>query len=168
MAVGKTPQRIDAVDKVTGAATYPADRVPDNALHAVVVFTNQPHARLVDLDFTDTLSAPGVVTVVTAADVPVNEYGLTLFDQPVFIGLDDTGRSSVPCDVSRWEADHLAVVVAENLVQAREASALIKAQWEILMSALRGLMKFLSTPTQRVTPTTSFEFGKEILLRGWN
>ena len=132
MAVGKTPQRIDAVDKVTGAATYPADRVPDNALHAVVVFTNQPHARLVDLDFTDTLSAPGVVTVVTAADVPVNEYGLTLFDQPVFIGLDDTGRSSVPCDVSRWEADHLAVVVAENLVQAREASALIKAQWEIL------------------------------------
>ncbi|MFL3020128.1 MAG: xanthine dehydrogenase family protein molybdopterin-binding subunit [Candidatus Poriferisodalaceae bacterium] len=132
MAVGKTPQRIDAVDKVTGAATYPADRVPDNALHAVVVFTNQPHARLVDLDFTDTLTAPGVVTVVTAADVPVNEYGLTLFDQPVFIGLDDTGRSSVPCDVSRWEADHLAVVVAENLLQAREASALIKAQWEIL------------------------------------
>ena len=53
-----------------------------------------------------------VVTVVTAADVPVNEYGLTLFDQPVFIGLDDTGRSSVPCDVSRWEADHLVVVVA--------------------------------------------------------
>ena len=132
MAVGTTPQRIDAVDKVTGAATYPADRVPDNALHAVVVFTNQPHARLVDLDLTETLSAAGVVTVVTAADVPVNEYGLTLFDQPVFIGLDDTGRSSVPCDVSRWEADHLAVVVAENLVQARKASALIKAQWEIL------------------------------------
>ena len=132
MAVGTTPQRIDAVDKVTGAATYPADRVPDNALHAVVVFTNQPHARLVDLDLTETLSAAGVVTVVTAADVPVNEYGLTLFDQPVFIGLDDTGRSSVPCDVSRWEADHLVVVVAENLVQARKASALIKAQWEIL------------------------------------
>ena len=126
MAVGTTPQRIDAVDKVTGAATYPADRVPDNALHAVVVFTNQPHARLVDLDLTETLSAAGVVTVVTAADVPVNEYGLTLFDQPVFIGLDDTGRSSVPCDVSRWEADHLVVVVAENLVQARKASALIK------------------------------------------
>ena len=53
MAVGTTPQRIDAVDKVTGAATYPADRVPNDALHAVVVFTNQPHARLVDLDFTE-------------------------------------------------------------------------------------------------------------------
>ncbi|MCS5703231.1 MAG: aldehyde oxidase, partial [Acidobacteria bacterium] len=101
MTVGATPPRGDAVDKVTGAATYPADRVPENALHAVVVFTNQPHARLVELDVSETLSAPGVVTVVTAADVPVNEYGLTLFDQPVFIGLDDTGRSSVPCNVSR-------------------------------------------------------------------
>ena len=64
------------------------------------------------------VASPGVVTVVTAADVPVNEYGLTLFDQPVFIGLNDTGRSSVPCDVSRWEADHLAVVVAESLSEA--------------------------------------------------
>ncbi|MEE2805671.1 MAG: aldehyde oxidase, partial [Actinomycetota bacterium] len=110
MRVGSTPPRADAVDKVTGVATYPADRVPENALHAVVVFTNQPHARLVELDVSETLSAPGVVTAVTAADVPVNEYGLTLFDQPVFIGLDDTGRSSVPCNVSRWEADHLVVV----------------------------------------------------------
>ena len=132
MSVGTTPQRIDATNKVTGSATYPADRVPENALHAVVIFTNQPHARLVNLDLTETLKSRGVITVVTAADVPVNEYGLTLFDQPVFIGLDDTGRSSVPCDVSRWEADHLAVVVAESLAQARGAASLIKSEWELL------------------------------------
>ena len=135
MTVGATPQRVDALDKVTGSATYPADCVPKNAMHAVVVFTNQPHARLVDLDLTETLAATGVVTVVTAADVPVNEYGLTLFDQPVFIGLDDTGRSSVPCDVSRWEADHLVVVVAESLIEARQASALIRTEWEQLPMA---------------------------------
>ena len=132
MAVGKTPHRVDAFDKVTGAAAYAADCVPDNALHAVVVFTNQPHARLVGVNFEETLDAPGVVAVVTAADVPVNEYGLTLFDQPVFIGLDDTGRSSVRCDVSRWEADHLAVVVAESLIQARKGASLIRSEWEVL------------------------------------
>ena len=135
MAVGKDPARVDAVDKVTGLALYPADRVPDNALHAVVVFTNQPHARLVSIDLSKVVASPGVVTVVTAADVPVNEYGLTLFDQPVFIGLNDTGRSSVPCDVSRWEADHLAVVVAESLSEARRASALIDTEWEPLPMA---------------------------------
>lgn len=135
MAVGKDPARVDAVDKVTGLALYPADRVPDNALHAVAVFTNQPHARLVSIDLSKVVASPGVVTVVTAADVPVNEYGLTLFDQPVFIGLNDTGRSSVPCDVSRWEADHLAVVVAESLSEARRASALIDTEWEPLPMA---------------------------------
>ena len=135
MAVGTDPARVDAVDKVTGLALYPADRVPNNALHAVVVFTNQPHARLVSIDLSRTIASPGVVTVVTAADVPVNEYGLTLFDQPVFIGLDDTGRSSVPCDVSRWEADHLVVVVAESLSEARRASALIDTEWEPLPMA---------------------------------
>ena len=135
MTVGAIPPRVDAVDKVTGLATYPPDLVPKNALHAVVVFTNQPHARLVKLDLAETLATPGVVTVVTAADVPVNEYGLTLFDQPVFIGLDDTGRSSVPCNVSRWEADHLVVVVAESLIEARQASALIRTEWEQLPMA---------------------------------
>ena len=135
MAVGTDPARVDAVDKVTGLALYPADRVPNNALHAVVVFTNQPHARLVSIDLSRAIASPGVVTVVTAADVPVNEYGLTLFDQPVFIGLDDTGRSSVPCDVSRWEADHLVVVGAESLSEARRASALIDTEWEPLPMA---------------------------------
>ena len=135
MAVGTDSARVDAVDKVTGLALYPADAVPKDALHAVVVFTNQPHARLVSMDLSKTVASPGVVTVVTAADVPVNEYGLTLFDQPVFIGLDDTGRSSVPCDVSRWEADHLVVVVAESLSEARRASALIDTEWELLPMA---------------------------------
>jgi len=132
MAVGRTPQRIDATDKVTGSAMYPADRVPKDALHAVVIFTNQPHARLLSLDLTETLRSPGVITVITAADVPINEYGLTLFDQPVFIGLNDTQKSSVPCDVSRWEADHLAVVIAESSGQARIAASLIKSEWELL------------------------------------
>ena len=58
MAVGKTPHRVDAFDKVTGAAAYAADRVPDNALHAVVVFTNQPHARLVGVNSRKPLMHP--------------------------------------------------------------------------------------------------------------
>ena len=90
-----------------------------------------------------------MVTVVTAADVPVNEYGLTMFDQPVLIGpaspvseagrarhggkrpcrqtAQSTARRLVPGDVSRWEADHLAVVVAETERQAEAEAALLLA-----------------------------------------
>ena len=130
--VGAPLKRFDAHDKVTGAAQYPGDRIPANALWAHVVFTGQPHARLKSLDTGLAEAAPGVVAVLTAAQVPVNEYGLTMNDQPVMIGVDTTGRSPVPSDVSRWEADHLAVVVAETAEQAERAGALVVAEWEQL------------------------------------
>ncbi len=134
MSVGSSPVRHDAADKVIGAARYPADAVPADALHAVVVFTNRPHARIVSLDTSAAEAAPGVVAVLTAADVPVNEYGLTMKDQPVFIGPAgiDTGRAAVAADVSRWEADQVAMVVAESAEQARSAAGLIRSEWQDL------------------------------------
>lgn len=132
MSVGSSPVRPDAYAKVTGEAQYPADRAPADALHAKVVFTGQPHARLIRLDTSRAEAEPGVVAVFGGADVPVNEYGLTMFDQPVFISTEHTGASSVPCEVSRWEADHLALVVAETVEAAERGAAAIVAEWEQL------------------------------------
>jgi len=131
-SVGSTPLRHDALDKVTGVARYPADAVPADALHAVVVFSNRPHARILALDTSAAETSPGVVAVLTAADVPVNEYGLTLFDQPVFVGPTDTGRASVAGDISRWEADQIAIVIAETTAEARAGAGAIHAEWEDL------------------------------------
>ena len=132
MTVGASPLRVDAHAKVTGDAHYPADRIPAGALAARVVFTDQPHARLVRLDTTAAERVPGVIAVFTGRDVPVNEYGLTMFDQPVFVTVEHTGRSDVRCDVSRWEADHLALVVAESDAAATAGAAAIDAEWEQL------------------------------------
>lgn len=129
---GQSPPRADGPAKVSGLAGYPADRIPADALWAFAVFTDQPHARLRRLDVSPAERCPGVVAVLGSADVPCNEYGLTKFDQPVFIGLDHSGRSTVPCDVSRWEADHLALIVAESLDEARAAAAAIDVEWEAL------------------------------------
>lgn len=132
MTVGVALARSDARSKVTGEAVYPADIHREGLLHAKVVFTGKPHARIRRLDMTQALSVPGVIEVVTAADVPVNEYGLTMFDQPVFIGPKSSGRSEIPCDVSRWEADHLALVVAETPRAATAGAEVIVAEWEDL------------------------------------
>lgn len=132
MTVGDNPVRRDARAKLTGHATYPADRTPADALYAKVVFTNQPHARLVSVDFSDARSIEGVVAVLGSADVPVNDYGLNMFDQPVFIGLEHSGVSNLHCDVSRWEADHLALVIAETPTIADQAAEAIQAEWEEL------------------------------------
>ncbi|NNC79369.1 MAG: xanthine dehydrogenase family protein, partial [Acidimicrobiales bacterium] len=132
MSVGDDLTRADAAAKISGDAEYSGDRVPENALFAKVVFSNQPHARMLSMDTRAAAAVDGVVAIVTAADVPMNEYGLTMFDQPVLIGVDGNGRSDVPSDVSRWEADKIAVVIAESAAIATDAAALIDVEWEQL------------------------------------
>ena len=129
MSVGASAARIDGPAKLTGQAVYGSDRIGADALWAMTVFTDQPHARLVELDFSAAEAVEGVVAVFSSADVPVNEFGLTMADHPVFVGLDHTGRSPLPCDVSRWEADRLALVVAESPEAARAGAAAIEARW---------------------------------------
>lgn len=132
MSIGTSPLKRDARDKVLGTALYPDDLEADNALHAKVVFSNEPHARMLSMDAAQTLAVPGVIEIVTAADIPLNEYGLTMFDQPVLIGIDANGRSPVPSDISRWEADQVAVVIAETAEAALAGARALKVDWERL------------------------------------
>ncbi|MCL1593251.1 MAG: molybdopterin-dependent oxidoreductase [Actinomycetia bacterium] len=132
MTVGTNAVKRDAHDKVVGAAHYPGDLAASDALVAKVVFSNEPHARMVSMDLSAALDVRGVVEIVTAADIPMNEYGLTMFDQPVLIGVDSTSRSKVPSDVSRWEADHVAVVIAETDAAALTGARAIDITWEQL------------------------------------
>ena len=130
--IGDSIRRRDAAGKVTGAEVYAGDLQRADMLQAVVVFTNQVHARILSLDTARAAQADGVVAVITAADVPVNEYGLIFADQPVLVGPEGPDRGAVAGDVSRWEADHLAVVIAESEDIARAAAGLIETSWEQL------------------------------------
>lgn len=120
--------RVDAAGKVTGETAYPGDLAPENLLYGKVLFSGQPHARLKSLDLSAAEAVPGVVAIFTAADVPVNEYGLILPDQPVFIG----PSAKMGSEVSLWEGDHVALIVAETEEAATKARALIRAEWEPL------------------------------------
>jgi CO/xanthine dehydrogenase Mo-binding subunit len=121
--------RVDALGKVTGVTPYPGDVTPHGLLHAKVLFSEQPHARLLAIDTSKAEALPGVVAVLTAKDVPVNEYGLIIADQPVLVGL---GSGKAGEDISRWEGDQVAVVVAESEAIAEEACTLIDIEWRQL------------------------------------
>ena len=132
MSVGAAPIRHDAAAKTDGSAVYAGDAVPAGALHAKAVFSGKAHARMISMSTEAAEAVRGVVAVLTAADVPVNEYGLTKFDQPVLIGLNDSGAAATPSDVSRWEADHVAIVVAETAAAADAGAAALEIEWEEL------------------------------------
>lgn len=119
--LGKTAPRVDAVDKVTGAALYPGDVVLPGMLYMKVLWAGRPHARILAIDTGPALASPGVVAVLTAADVPVNEFGLGLYDQPVLCG-----------DVVRFVGDKVALVVAESEAAAARGRDLVRVDYEDL------------------------------------
>ncbi len=128
-AVGASAPRTDALGKVTGRTPFPGDLVMEGMLHIKILFAGRPHARIVRIDTSAAQAAPGVVAVLTARDVPVNEYGLIVPDQPVLCG---PGSSKSGADVVRWEGDQVALVVADTEEQAAAGRDLISIEWEEL------------------------------------
>jgi CO/xanthine dehydrogenase Mo-binding subunit len=119
--IGESLPRPDAIGKVTGAASYPGDLVRPGMLHLKVVFAHRPHARIISIDTAAALAHPGVVAVLTAADVPFNGYGLIEHDQPALCG-----------DKVRFEGDKVALVVAESKAAAAAGAKLVAVTYEDL------------------------------------
>ena len=119
--IGAPLARPDAPNKVTGAARYPADLTRPGMLHLQIVFANRPHARILGIDTQAALKHPGVVAVLTSADVPHNAYGLIDADQPALCG-----------EKVRFEGDKVALVVAESKDAAAAGAKLVAVSYEDL------------------------------------
>jgi xanthine dehydrogenase molybdenum-binding subunit len=68
--VGKRMNRVDALAKVTGKALYAADIILPNMLYGKVLWSSYAHASIRCLDAAKALALEGVMSVITAADVP--------------------------------------------------------------------------------------------------
>lgn len=129
VVVGQSVKRIDALGKVTGEAPYPGDINLDGQLWLKLRFSDRAHARVVSVDTTKAEALQGVVAVFTSRDVPVNEYGLVIKDQPVLCG---PGGAKPGTDVVRCYMDCIAVVVAETSAIAAQAASMIDVTYEDL------------------------------------
>ena len=127
--VGQPVQRVDAVSKVTGEALFPGDiNKPDQA-YMKILFAGHPHAIIRRIDTSHAEAVEGVIAVFTARDVPVNEYGLIMPDQPVLCG---PGSRKPYADRVRFEGDQVALVVADSEQIAAAACKLIEVDYEDL------------------------------------
>ncbi len=127
--IGQSLNRVDAKEKVTGEALYPGDiNLPDQA-YMKILFAGRPHAIIRRIDTSAAEAMEGVIAVFTAKDVPVNEYGLIMPDQPVLCG---PGSSKPYADRVRFVGDQVALVVAESEAIAAEALKRIVVEYEDL------------------------------------
>jgi CO/xanthine dehydrogenase Mo-binding subunit len=147
MTVGTSLPRIDAYAKVTGSALYPGDLSLPGMAHAKVLFARRPHARVLSIDTSAALALPGVLAVFTGRDVPVNEYGLMLFDAPVLVSPVNDESNLAPAEtrqstidnrqssidgVVRHAGEKVAFVVAETEEIAAQARDLVRVEYENL------------------------------------
>jgi CO/xanthine dehydrogenase Mo-binding subunit len=116
---------LDGPDKVTGAARYTFDVTLPGMVHAKVLRSPHPHARIVAIDASRAEALPGIVAVVTGADaikLPDPYYGVAIRDQPV-VGIDKV----------RYVGDMVAAVAALDEETAYRALALIDVRYDPLL-----------------------------------
>jgi CO/xanthine dehydrogenase Mo-binding subunit len=127
--VGQPVPRVDALAKVTGEAQYPGDFAMEGMLHAKILFAGRPHARILSINTAEAEASTGVIAVFTARDVPVNERGLQIPDQPVLCG---PGSSKPGADAVRFVGDQVALIVARTERAAAQARDRIRVEYEDL------------------------------------
>jgi xanthine dehydrogenase large subunit len=126
-AVHAAVRHDSAVGHVTGAARY-LDDVPTvpETLEAALVLSPHAHARIRHIDLSRALAAPGVVTAVTAADIPgKNDIAPIRSDEP-----------ALAAEVVEYEGQPVAAVAAATLDEARAAAKLVDIDYEPLPAVL--------------------------------
>jgi len=122
--VGGDVRRVDGLDKVTGRARYVEDIQMPGLLHAKVLRSPHHHARLLALDIDEAARLPGVVRVLTAADIPgVNDLFDYSRDEPVLTPVGDTVKML---------AAPVALVVATSPEGAQAGVEAIEAHYQPL------------------------------------
>ena len=122
--VGKNGCKYEAMELSLGDRPYIDDLASPMMLHAALRLTDHSRADVLGIDTAAASAYPGVVRVITAADVPGDlRVGLIHQDWPVFIPVG--GRTS-------YSGDVLAMVVASDVQTAREAADLIEVRYRVL------------------------------------
>jgi CO/xanthine dehydrogenase Mo-binding subunit len=120
--VGESVRRVDAVPKVAGEFAYSSDLFAAGLLWGHTVRSPHAHARILEIDTSAAVGAPGVHAVLTHEDVPGDKrYGLEFRDQPV-----------LAFDRVRYFGEPVAVVAAETPEQARLAADRVHVEYEPL------------------------------------
>jgi CO/xanthine dehydrogenase Mo-binding subunit len=128
-SIGQSAQRSDALGKVTGDTKYPGDIDKPGQAYMKTLFADRPHAIINKIHTQKAEDLDGVLGIFTARDVPVNEYGLIMPDQPVLCG---PGSDKPYANRVRFIGDQVAIVIAETEEIASEACQLIEVEYEDL------------------------------------
>ncbi len=117
--IGKPIPKHDANIRVTGKAIYGHDIVLPHMLYGAILRTEHPSAIIESIDVSAALKLPGVICVITADDVDVNNIGYKR-DHPIL------KKGEANCT-----RDEVAALAAETKEIAQKALKLIKVKYKV-------------------------------------
>jgi carbon-monoxide dehydrogenase large subunit len=133
---------------VTGAGSYTSDVVLPGQLHAVIVRSPHAHARIRGIDTAAAGAVPGVVDVLTGAEleadgigtIPSSAYIAGLVDAPLN-NRDGSPRRVTPIPLlatgkARFVGDAVAAVIAETLAAAFDGAERVEVDYEPLPAVI--------------------------------
>ena len=122
MGVGKGIERIDALQKVLGNCLFAGDIRMEGMLFGVVVRSNRPHAKILEIDDKAAWEVPGLVKIITHKEIPGrNRFGVLRKDQPYLAE-----------GYVRYLGEPILLVVAQDERSARRAAKRIKVVYQDL------------------------------------
>jgi carbon-monoxide dehydrogenase large subunit len=134
--IGTAVKRREDYRFLTGSGTYTDDVKLDRQTYAVFVRSPHAHAKILSIDTSKAKQAPGVVAVFTGQDtanaqingLPCGWLITDVDGQP----MKEPPHPVLAPDKVRYVGDHVAVVIAETYLQAKDAAELVEVNYETL------------------------------------
>jgi len=134
--IGQSVRRVEDRRFVTGRAHYVDDLLVRGCSFGSIVRSPYAHARIVGYDVAAAVSAPGVLAVLTGADVLADGLrGFTASAMPEDLGAPKghrTWRPILATDKVRFVGEAVVFIVAETAAKAADAVELVQVEYEPL------------------------------------
>ncbi len=130
--IGKSVEKVDALERVTGKATFGADIHLPGMLHGKVLRSPHPHAWVKHIDARKALVLDGVTAVVTAADFPPIDTTTGTVGGELLVNLLDLRKMTLAHDKALYDGHPIAAIAATTPEIAERALELIEVVYEVL------------------------------------
>lgn len=124
--IGHKASKIDALDKLLGRVRYADDIVLPNMVYGKIVRSPHAHAKIKYINKQSVAHIPGVLDIITGADMPV-KYGVIPWTKDEY---------PLAVDKARFVGDAVAAIIATSEFVAHEAALKLEVIYEILPSIL--------------------------------
>ena len=132
--IGERILRTEDPDLVTGRGTFVDNLDLPGATHVVYVRSAMAHARIVGIDTSTARDMPGVLAVLTHADLAADGLGPVPIDMPLLPA--NIRRPALADSTVRFVGELIAAVVAETRALAVDAAEQVYVDYDVLPSVI--------------------------------